>query len=254
MVFEKIIFQNRHLKFPFWLLAPFPKQCLWCRPLLFPRLWKEKVEQPSCLAKSQTCSNWYDCRGFILRASVWMKIILVLRVDNATCGFTRFHVEENWAQKYICGEKWQISGLIILVLIARVGNATWGTSAMAAPWLPRADVPESSDKTDRCLGAPVSGNISTFVIINSIGVNMKGSWQHRFVSGTAPETSIPNRAALVSELVEGGRGWRWQIQEKRRKDTGLWQSSLSSLSSFDGNEAFLRGNNMKDKIIFKHYQ
>ena len=43
---------------------------------------------------------------------------------------------------------------------------------MAAPWLPRADVPESSDKTDRCLGAPVSGGVSTFVIINSNGVNM----------------------------------------------------------------------------------
>ena len=65
--------------------------------------------------------------------------------------------------------------LIESVLMARVDNATRGTSAKAAPWLPRADVPESSDKTDRCLGAPVSGNIITFVIINSIGVNMKGS-------------------------------------------------------------------------------
>ena len=99
---------------------------------------------------------------------------------------------------------------------------------MAAPWLPRADVPESSDKTDRCLGAPVSGNISTFVIINSIGVNMKGSGQYHFVSGTAPETSIPNRAALVSALGEGGNGRRWPIRERRRKDTGLRESLLSS--------------------------
>ena len=31
--------------------------------------------------------------------------------------FTRFHVEKNWAQRFICGEKWQIWGLHILKTI-----------------------------------------------------------------------------------------------------------------------------------------
>ena len=53
---------------------------------------------------------------------------------------------------------------------------------MAAPWLPRAGVPESSDKTDRCPAAPVSGGISTFVIINTIGVNMIGRDQNIILS------------------------------------------------------------------------
>ena len=125
---------------------------------------------------------------------------------------------------------------------------------MAAPWLPRADVPESSDKTDRCLGAPVSGNISTFVIINSIGVNMKGSGQYHFVSGTAPETSIPNRAALVSALGEGGGGGGGRYKRRGGRTPACDSHHYHRHVMFDSNETFLRRNKMKEKIIFKHYQ
>ena len=76
---------------------------------------------------------------------------------------------------------------------------------MAAPWLPRADVPESSDKTDRCLGAPVSGNISTFVII-SIGVNMMWKDQDNIILSQELHLRPPSQIGLLWCLRWGKGG------------------------------------------------
>ena len=60
-----------------------------------------------------TCVWCRKCRYICKNFPSFFKKKLFLKIYFAT--ITRFHVKENWAQKYILEKKWQIWGLILLI-------------------------------------------------------------------------------------------------------------------------------------------
>ena len=89
--------------------------------ILEPGHWSQILSSPLMLEPSSQC--WNPVLD-LSNIDPWSQSEVIFVTD--ICGwicysrcfvakflpqFTRFHVEKNWAQKYICGEKWQILGL-----------------------------------------------------------------------------------------------------------------------------------------------